>query len=97
MKERFFLGYFTEAQAIGRPQVAAALAIAAGLDADEVNGVLASDLYEDAVRADQREARELGISGVPFFLLGRRYAVSGAQPKELLRDALQRTWDELPT
>ena len=96
VKERFFRGYFCEGAAVGKPEAAAALAIDAGLDADEVQGVLASDLYTEDVRSDQREARELGITGVPFFLLARRYAVSGAQPAELLQRALQQTWDELP-
>jgi predicted DsbA family dithiol-disulfide isomerase len=44
------------------------------------------------VRADEREAAELGITGVPFFVLGRRYAVSGAQPAELLLQALRQAW-----
>jgi predicted DsbA family dithiol-disulfide isomerase len=94
VKERFLRAYFCEGRAVGRPEVAAELAIDGGLDPDEVHGLLASDLYEEAVRSDQREARELGVSGVPFFLLNRRYAVSGAQPRELLLEALRRTWNE---
>ena len=44
------------------------------------------------MRADEHEAAELGITGVPFFVLGRRYAVSGAQPAELLLQALEQAW-----
>ncbi len=96
VKERMFRGYFSEGAAIGVPEVAAKLAIDAGLDADEVAGVLNSNQFEDAVRKDLREAREIGVDGVPFFLFGRRYAVGGAQSPELLLRALQQTWAELP-
>lgn len=64
------------------------LAIEAGLDAAEVDEVLAGDAYADDVRGDERAARELGIQGVPFFLFDRRYAVSGAQPVEVFEQAL---------
>jgi len=47
------------------------------------------------VRADERAARELGITGVPFFVLGGRYAISGAQPADALAGALRRAWDEV--
>jgi len=46
------------------------------------------------VRADEREASELGINGVPFFVINRRYGVSGAQPPELLLKALQAGWED---
>lgn len=96
VKERMLRGYLSEGEAIGLPEVALRLAVDGGLDADEATAVVHTDQYETDVRADQQEARQLGISGVPFFLLGRRYAVSGAQPAALLEQALARTWDELP-
>lgn len=90
VKERFFQGYFCEGAAIGQPNTLLRLAIEAGLQAEVVQSVLNSDAYSDDVRADEREARELGISGVPFFVFGGRYAVSGAQPIEIFRSALER-------
>lgn len=96
VKERFFRGYFTEGEAIGEPDVVARLAADAGLDAEEVRALFASDAYADEVRADEREARELGITGVPFFVLAGKYAVSGAQPSELLLRALEQAKRELP-
>jgi predicted DsbA family dithiol-disulfide isomerase len=60
------------------------LAVKAGLAEDEVRAVLADPTaYADEVRADEREAAELGVSGVPFFVIDRKYGVSGAQPAEL--------------
>ncbi|MCZ2524099.1 MULTISPECIES: DsbA family oxidoreductase [Streptomyces] len=71
------------------------LAAAAGLDADEARAVLADpDRYADEVRADEREAAALGATGVPFFVLDRRYGISGAQPAEVFAQALDRAWDE---
>ncbi|MET9257030.1 DsbA family oxidoreductase [Streptomyces sp. NPDC048182] len=73
----------------------AELAVAAGLDADRVREVLADpDAYADAVRADEREAAELGATGVPFFVLDRAYGVSGAQPAEVFTRALTQAWGE---
>jgi hypothetical protein len=56
--------------------------------------VLATDRYLDAVRADEAEARELQVSGVPFFVIDGRLAVAGAQPPEVLLEVLQRAWTE---
>ncbi|MFE4967490.1 DsbA family oxidoreductase [Streptomyces sp. NPDC056660] len=69
------------------------LAVAAGLDAEAVRGVLADPArYADDVRADEREAAELGANGVPFFVLDRKYGVSGAQPAEVFTQALGQAW-----
>jgi predicted DsbA family dithiol-disulfide isomerase len=46
------------------------------------------------VRDDEREAAQLGISGVPFFVIDRRYGISGAQPRELILQALNQSWAE---
>ena len=59
-----------------------------GLDAEEARAVFASDTYADAVAADEREARQLGITGVPFFVIDEKYGISGAQPTELFQQAL---------
>ena len=94
VKERLLRAYMTEGEAIGDPEVLVGLAAEAGLDAEEVRAMLASDAEVKEVRADEDEARQLGISGVPFFVLGGKYAVSGAQPAEVLLGALTRAWEE---
>lgn len=93
-KERLLAAYLTEGEAIGDPDTLVRLVSEAGVDAEEARLVLASDKYADAVRADERRAQELGITGVPFFVMGGRYAVPGAQPVELLLEALNRAWEE---
>jgi len=89
VKERFFRGYFSEGEAIGNDDTLLRLAVDAGLEAEQVQRVLASDTYAQEVREDEAEARELGINGVPFFVLAKRYGVSGAQPSEVLAEALE--------
>lgn len=92
LKERFLLGYLSEGQAIGDRNVLQRLATEAGLSAVEVQAVLESDRYAEEVRADEQQARELGINGVPFFVFDERLAVSGAQPAELLLKALEQAF-----
>ena len=95
VKERFLRGYLCEGEAIGTTDVVLKLATEAGLDADKVSSILASDTYARDVRTDEAEAQRLGIHGVPFFVIGGRYALSGAQPAELFGRALRQAWSEL--
>jgi predicted DsbA family dithiol-disulfide isomerase len=89
LKERLMHAYFTESEPIGEREVLRRVAVDAGLDADEVAEVLASERYVDAVLADEQLAGQIGINGVPFFVIDGRYAVSGAQPADLLLQALE--------
>jgi predicted DsbA family dithiol-disulfide isomerase len=94
VKERFLRGYFVEGERIGDADTLVRLAAEAGLDAHEARGVLASDRYRDAVRADEEQAQAYGISGVPFFVVDARYGVSGAQPADALLQVLETAWAE---
>lgn len=94
VKERFMLAYLTQGEAIGTPSVLQRLAVEAGLPVAEVERVLSSDAFGAEVRADERQARELGINGVPFFVFDERLAASGAQPVEVLLGALNQAWNE---
>lgn len=94
LKERLLRAYLTEGQAIGEPDVLAPLAREVGLDEREVADLLAGDRCAAEVRQDEAHARELGISGVPFFVLAGRLGVSGAQPADVLLGALDRAWRE---
>jgi predicted DsbA family dithiol-disulfide isomerase len=100
MKERLFRAYLSEGQVMGDPGVLQRLALEVGLPADDVRDVLATDRYAQDVRADEQLASSLGITAVPFFVVDRAIAASGAQPPELLRELLDRAWAErspLPT
>jgi predicted DsbA family dithiol-disulfide isomerase len=92
--ERLYRAYFTEQRSVFDRDSLVTLAGEAGLDQAESRDVLERDIYVDAVAADVREARSLGVSGVPFFVLGGRYGISGAQATEIFTETLTKAWDE---
>jgi predicted DsbA family dithiol-disulfide isomerase len=95
LKERLLRAYMTEGDDIADPGVLVRLASEAGIDPDEARAVVSGDAYAKEVREDESEARQLGISGVPFFVIGR-YGVSGAQPAGALLQVLEKAWTEAP-
>jgi predicted DsbA family dithiol-disulfide isomerase len=94
VKERLFRAYFTEGEPIGDAETLVRLVSDAGISAHDAQAVLSSQAYAEDVRAEEQEARELGINGVPFFVVDRRYGVSGAQPADVLLQVLDRAWSE---
>jgi predicted DsbA family dithiol-disulfide isomerase len=94
VKERLLRAYMSEGAVMSDPETLIRLATEAGLDPREVRSLLAGDACAAEVRKDERLARELGISGVPFFVIGGRYGVSGAQPADALLDVLRKAWAE---
>jgi len=94
VEEALFSAYFTEARNVADHAVLREIAVAAGLDAARVEEVLASREFESAVHADIEQAQAYGASGVPFFVIDEKYGVSGAQPKEVFAQVLERAWSE---
>jgi predicted DsbA family dithiol-disulfide isomerase len=92
LKLELLAAYFTRAENVADPEVLRAAARQVGLDAERVEEVLVGDEYADAVQRDAEEAGALGATGVPFFVLDRRLAVSGAQPAEVFTQALEQAW-----
>lgn len=92
VEESVMDGYFCRREPVADPAALLRLAVRAGMDAATAERVLAGDEYDAAVAEDVRLAAELGITGVPFFVLDRRYGVSGAQPVETLAAALDQAW-----
>ena len=95
--ERLYRAYFTEQRSVFERDSLVALAGEAGLDQAEARNVLERDAFVDDVGRDVREARSLGVNGVPFFVLDGRYGVSGAQATDVFAEALARAWDERVT
>lgn len=92
MKERLFKAYFTEGRHIADVTTLVVLATEVGLNAAEVGTMLRSDAFTKEVRTDEQEARQLGITGVPFFAFDRRLAVSGAQSNAVFLLTLEQAW-----
>ena len=93
-KERLLRAYFVEGRHIGRDAELADLAAEIGLDRDDVVRSLEQNEYLPTVRADQQQAIAYGIRGVPFYVIGERYGLSGAQPPETFASALAQVADE---
>ncbi|MFJ7154990.1 DsbA family oxidoreductase [Streptomyces sp. NPDC101118] len=84
---------FAEERSVFDDDTLVALAVEAGLDEAAAREVLADgEAYAAEVRADEREAAELGANAVPFFVLDRRYGISGGQPAEVFTQALEQAW-----
>jgi predicted DsbA family dithiol-disulfide isomerase len=90
--EAMYRAYFTDGGSLFDVAALTDLALSAGLDAGEVEAVLGSQRYTDAVQADIEQAREYGISGVPFYVLDGKYAVSGAQSVDVFASALEQAY-----
>ena len=90
MVDRLFVANFHDGLRVGSRDVLLKLAEDAGLDPAEAKAALEGQRWADEVRADERRASEIGISGVPFFLFDGKVQVSGAQSIDVLRQAIDR-------
>lgn len=92
--ERLLHDYFIAGKHIGKMDVLLDAAADSGLDRQKTEEVLQSDEFLDEVKADIDEAAKLGVRGVPFFVINRKYAISGAQPLEAFENALRKVAEE---
>jgi predicted DsbA family dithiol-disulfide isomerase len=93
--ERLFMAYWSEGQDVGDRDVLARCAGDAGINAAQIRELLDSDQDVAETRAEIQHASDMGVTGVPTFVLGQSYALSGAQPPEVLADAIGRVAKEL--
>jgi predicted DsbA family dithiol-disulfide isomerase len=91
MKQRLMDLYFTEGADLTNKAVLVQAAADVGLDPEDIRAALDSDQDVDAVTQEAEEAKQAGIQGVPMYIFGGRFAVSGAQSPEYLAEAIART------
>jgi len=94
LKEELLAAYFLRAENVADHDLLRRTAEKVGLDTGEVDEVLESDRHSDDVERDIREAAALGATGVPFFVIDRKYGISGAQPAEVFGQVLERAWED---
>jgi predicted DsbA family dithiol-disulfide isomerase len=94
LKERLFAAYMHEGLVISDHAVLAELGAECGLDTDFALSVVTTDAHAEDVRGEEAAAADIGVSGVPFFLIAGRYGVSGAQPPDTLAQLLDRVVSE---
>lgn len=93
-EEALFHAHFMEAKDIAQHAVLAEIGETIGLDKAEIDRVLASDDFSEAVRYDVYESQQIGVRGVPYFVFDRKYALSGAQPIETFEAAITQSYTE---
>lgn len=89
--ERLFKAYFVDGVFIGDIDVLVAIAVECGLDGESTRAVITQQVTLDQVAAQDANAREQGVTGVPYFIFNNRVALSGAQPPEVLLDAMEQS------
>jgi predicted DsbA family dithiol-disulfide isomerase len=94
VKERLLKAYFVEGRFIGDIGVLVEIAVAAGLDGDATRRHLSDPAVLESVSQADAQARQMGISGVPFFIFNQKVAVSGAQDPQTLLAAMQQAVEE---
>lgn len=94
--EALFKAYFIEGQDLTRADVLAQIATSAGMSADIAQQALSDTVLHDQIRASDQAAREMGITGVPFFIFNRKVGVSGAHESESLLQAMQQAMQDPP-
>jgi predicted DsbA family dithiol-disulfide isomerase len=90
MTERILRAYFTESKHIGDHETLSELAVEVGMNQEDVEKMLESDEMADAVHGDEQTAGQYGITAVPFYLINKKYALTGAQPTEVFVQALKK-------
>ncbi len=80
--DALFRAYFEEGRDVGDPDILRQIGVAAGLEREIVDDALASEQLRQMVEAVEQQAAEMQVAGVPFFIVDRKWAVSGAQPTE---------------
>jgi predicted DsbA family dithiol-disulfide isomerase len=95
MAEAIFRRYFLEGADLTNKDTLADIAAQAGMDRGEVAAYLASVTDRALIEEQDRRARAIGIEGVPFFIFNQRLALSGAQPPEVIVEAMEKAREEL--
>ena len=90
MAEELFRAYFIEGANLADVNTLAEIGVRAGFERDAITGYLASDADREVIEAADRDARDGGIGGVPFFIFNRRIGVSGAQDPDTLLEAMRK-------
>jgi len=94
IEEQLFKAYFIDGKNTADHATLTQLAVSIGLNETEVKQILTSDSFAIEVRQDIYESQQIGVTGVPYFVLNNKYAISGAQSSETFLGALQKAWSE---
>lgn len=95
MIDRLFKAFFIQSENIGDHSTLRKLASDIGLTNDDIEAVLVTNEHKRAVLEDENQAKQIGVQCVPFYVFNEKYAVSGAQPPDILLKVLEDVWEEV--
>lgn len=93
IEEALFKAHFTETKNIDDTESLVEIGTSIGLNEKETRKILNSDAFAYEVKQDEMQARNIGVTGVPFFVFNNKYAVSGAQSPEAFLETLEKSWE----
>lgn len=92
--EKLFHAYFIEGKHIGKKEILLALVEEVGLNKKEAEEILNNSTFKGEVEQDINEAMQLGVRGVPFFVINNKYGISGAQPQSVFKETIEKVAKE---
>ena len=95
VKEALMKAYFIDRIDLTKPENIATIMQTFGWNAEKTTELLRSTVGEKEVQDEIRYFQQMGVTGVPFFVLNNKYGISGAQPAEVLREAIEQVAQEL--
>ena len=95
VKEAFMKAYFVDRQDLTQENILVELLGKYGWSAEKTLGIVNSDVATDEVKEEMNYYRQLGVTGVPYFIFNQKYAVSGAQPAEVFMEILEKVSKEM--
>jgi len=94
LEEKLFSAYFTEGKNTADYETLLKIALKIGMNEAEVSDMLKGNTFANEVHQDIEQAQQIGVRGVPFFVLNHKYAISGAQESETFLKALHTAYNE---
>jgi predicted DsbA family dithiol-disulfide isomerase len=94
LEEKLFFAYFSEGKNTADYETLLKIALEIGMDEAEVSEVLKGNTFANEVHQDIEQAQQIGVRGVPFFVLNQKYGISGAQESDTFLQALHKAYDE---
>lgn len=93
-KELLLKAHFTDGKNIDDMKVLVEIGESLGFEAEDIEKQLNDSALDKNVAEDQMQAKEIGVTGVPFFVFNNKHALSGAQPEEVFLEALENAYNE---
>ncbi|MES2518325.1 MAG: DsbA family oxidoreductase [Bacteroidota bacterium] len=95
VKESLMKAYFVDKIDLTKDSVLIEILEKNGWSADKTTQIIHSEIATDEVKEEMNYYRQLGVSGVPFFIFNQKYAISGAQPVEVFAEIIEKVAKEL--